>query len=103
MHSRLNISIIETLLRTQGFRNQERRVINRAHDMLKFVGIDDKANEISKNLPYGDQRRIEIARALASNPRLILLDEPTAGMNPQESADSMYLFRRIRDARGDGD
>jgi branched-chain amino acid transport system ATP-binding protein len=100
MHSRLKISIIETLLRTQGFRDQERRVINRAHDMLKFVGIDDQANEISKNLPYGDQRRIEIARALASNPRLILLDEPTAGMNPQESADAMYLFRRIRDELG---
>jgi branched-chain amino acid transport system ATP-binding protein len=100
MHSRLNISILQTLLRTKAFREQEKRVERRAHDMLKFVGLDDKSNEISKNLPYGDQRRIEIARALASEPRLILLDEPTAGMNPNESADAMHLFRRVRDELG---
>jgi branched-chain amino acid transport system ATP-binding protein len=100
MHSRLSISIVQTLLRTKAFREQEKRVERRAHDMLKFVGLDDQANEISKNLPYGDQRRIEIARALASSPRLILLDEPTAGMNPNESADAMHLFRRVRDELG---
>lgn len=100
MHSRLNISIFHTLLRTASFNEQEKRVQRHALEMLKFVGIADKANEISRNLPYGDQRRIEIARALASSPRLILLDEPTAGMNPQESAEAMSLFRRIRDELG---
>lgn len=97
MHSRLKISVIDSLFRTKAFKEQEDRVVQKAHDLLKFVGIDDKANEISRNLPYGDQRRIEIARALASDPKLILLDEPTAGMNPQESAEAMHLFRRIRD------
>lgn len=100
MHSRLTISILATLFRTKGFRDQEQRVLRRSMDMLRFVGIADQANEVSRNLPYGDQRRIEIARALASSPRLILLDEPTAGMNPQESAEAMQLFRRIRDELG---
>ncbi len=100
MHSRLNISIINTLLRNKAFRDQEKRVQRRALDMLRFVGIAEYANEVSRNLPYGDQRRIEIARALASEPKLILLDEPTAGMNPQESAEAMNLFRRIRDELG---
>lgn len=100
MHSRLNISIINTLLRTKSFREQEQRVLRRSMDMLYFVGLGEQANEISRNLPYGDQRRIEIARALASSPQLILLDEPTAGMNPQESAEAMQLFRRVRDELG---
>ncbi|CAG0987003.1 partial Lipopolysaccharide export system ATP-binding protein LptB, partial [Anaerolineae bacterium] len=67
---------------------------------LEFVGLRDKANEIARNLPYGDQRRLEIARALAGDPKLLLLDEPTAGMNPQESLDAMSLFRRVRDDLG---
>lgn len=100
MHSRLRISILETVLRTKGFHDQERRVVRKSMDMLRFVGLAHLANEISRNLPYGDQRRIEIARALASDPRLILLDEPTAGMNPQESAEAMALFRKIRDELG---
>jgi branched-chain amino acid transport system ATP-binding protein len=62
--------------------------------------LSDKANEISRNLPYGDQRRLEIGRALASDPQLLLLDEPTAGMNPQESVEAMTLFRRVRDELG---
>lgn len=100
MHTRLNISMVNTLLRTAAFRAQEEHVREKARELLRFVGMAGKGDEVSRNLPYGDQRRIEIARALASDPKLILLDEPTAGMNPNESADAMHLFRRIRDERG---
>ena len=100
MHTRLNISIINTLFRPPAFREQEEHVRDKASDLLKFVGLAGKGDEVSRNLPYGDQRRVEIARALASDPKLILLDEPTAGMNPNESAAAMSLFRRIRDALG---
>lgn len=100
MHTRLKMSLFDTLLRTRSFNNQEDRVYDKARDLLRFVGLLDKANEVSRNLPYGDQRRLEIARALASNPKLILLDEPTAGMNPNESVEAMQLFRRVRDELG---
>lgn len=100
MHSRLNISLGETLLRSSAFRRQEEHVREKSSQLLRFVGLAGKGDEISRNLPYGDQRRIEIARALASDPQLILLDEPTAGMNPQESMEAMALFRRVRDELG---
>lgn len=100
MHSRLKLSLIDTILRTPTFRSQERHTLDKAHDLLAFVGLENKSNEVSSNLPYGDQRRLEIARALGSDPKLILLDEPTAGMNPQESAEAMHLFRRVRDELG---
>ncbi len=100
MHTRLDISLWKTLLRPPSFQQQEERVREKARELLQFVGLAGKGDEVSRNLPYGDQRRIEIARALATDPKLILLDEPTAGMNPNESADAMFLFRRIRDERG---
>jgi branched-chain amino acid transport system ATP-binding protein len=100
MHSRLKISLFETITRLGTFNKQEQHVREKASDLLRFVGLAGKGDEVSRNLPYGDQRRIEIARALASDPKLILLDEPTAGMNPQESVEAMNLFRRVRDELG---
>ena len=100
MHSRLNVSLLQTLFRPRSFYAQEEHVEQKARDLLRFVGLVGKGDEISRNLPYGDQRRVEIARALASDPKLILLDEPTAGMNPNESDAAVALFRRIRDELG---
>ncbi len=100
MHSRLRVDLIVTLTGLGGFAAQEKRVRQKALDLLDFVGLTGKGDEISRNLPYGDQRRIEIARALASDPKLILFDEPTAGMNPNETIDAMSLFRRVRDELG---
>lgn len=97
MHTQLNINLFGAMSRFPTFRAQERRAQAKAEQLLEFVGLRDKANEIARNLPYGDQRRLEIARALAGDPKLLLLDEPTAGMNPQESLDAMNLFRRVRD------
>lgn len=99
MHSRLRLSLPDTILQTTGFRKQEDNARAKAFEILHFVGLEQQANELARNLPYGDQRRVEIARALASSPKLLLLDEPTAGMNPQESRDAMTLFRQIRDDR----
>ena len=67
---------------------------------MEYVGVKGVGNELAKNLPYGAQRRVEIARALAADPLLLLLDEPTAGMNPLETEDAIKLFRRIRDEKG---
>lgn len=99
-HSRLHVSLWRTLLNTSGFRRQEVEVREKALELLKFVGLAGKGDEISRNLPYGDQRRAEIARALAGDPQLILFDEPTAGMNPNETEDAIGLFRRVRDDLG---
>ncbi|MFN8531472.1 MAG: ABC transporter ATP-binding protein [Anaerolineae bacterium] len=100
MHSRLSVGLISTLLRTPAFRKQEEAVAQKANELLRFVGLSGQGDEIARNLPYGVQRRVEIARALASSPKLVLLDEPTAGMNPNESESAMALFRRIRDVMG---
>lgn len=78
-------------------RREERDTEKQAAELLAFVGLAGKHNELAKNLPYGDQRRLEIARALATKPKLLLLDEPAAGMNPSETADLMTLIRKIRD------
>jgi ABC-type branched-subunit amino acid transport system ATPase component len=78
-------------------RREEIEAEKKAAELLAFVGLSGKHNELAANLPYGDQRRLEIARALATNPKLLLLDEPAAGMNPSETADLMQLIRKIRD------
>jgi branched-chain amino acid transport system ATP-binding protein len=100
-HSRLKAGLLGILLRTRKVVEEERDARAKALELLDYVGLPrGRADEVSKNLPYGDQRRLEIARALATEPKLLLLDEPTAGMNPQETAELTRLMRQIRDDRG---
>jgi branched-chain amino acid transport system ATP-binding protein len=96
-HCRTREGLFAALLHTPKFRREERASYERADELLAFVGLDRQADEIAHNLPYGDMRRLEIARALATDPRLLLLDEPTAGMNPNETAQAAALVQRIRD------
>jgi branched-chain amino acid transport system ATP-binding protein len=100
MHSRLKGGIIKSVLRTPGLRREERDAFDRARELLRFCGLRGRDGEISSNLSYGDQRRLEVARALATEPKLLLLDEPTAGMNPQETADFTAFVGRLREERG---
>jgi branched-chain amino acid transport system ATP-binding protein len=100
MHTQLKQSAIDALFRTKKFHNEERDSEQRAKELMAYVGLKNVGNQLARNLPYGGQRRIEIARAIAANPTLLLLDEPTAGMNPNETADAIKLFRRIRDDKG---
>jgi branched-chain amino acid transport system ATP-binding protein len=78
-------------------RRDEKEAMEKAHELLRFIGLDHRALQMAKNLPYGDQRRLEIARALALNPKVLLLDEPAAGFNPQEKVELGELIRKIRD------
>jgi branched-chain amino acid transport system ATP-binding protein len=100
MHSRLQSGVFDALFSTPRHRREEKEARERAREILDFLGLTGKGDELAKNLPYGDQRRVEIGRALAAQPRLILLDEPTAGMNPQETVAAMNLIRRLRDEKG---
>ncbi len=100
MHPRLGQNMADALLRTRRFKQEEQQAHNHAFELMSFVGLKDVGNELARNLPYGLQRRIEIARALASDPKLLLLDEPTAGMNPKETDEAVGLFRRLRDELG---
>ncbi len=95
-HCRLVATVAGAVLRPPSVRTEERRARDRAHALLAFVGLDGKADELARNLPYGDQRRLEIARALATEPRLLLLDEPTAGMNPRETETLTGLIDLLR-------
>ncbi len=99
MHIHLRQSPVQTVLQVRAFKNEELSAERKAEDLLHYVGLRGVGNELAKNLPYGAQRRVELARALASDPLLLLLDEPTAGMNPQETMDAVKLFRRIRDEK----
>jgi branched-chain amino acid transport system ATP-binding protein len=100
MHARLTANLFNILIGSKRVKGEEARARRAALDLLDYVGLGaDRANEISKSLPYGDQRRLEVARALATGPQLLLLDEPTAGMNPQETSELTRLIRRIRDDR----
>jgi len=88
------------VLRTRGSRDSERDAHDEAIALLDFVGLTGKGDVVARNLAYGDQRRLEIGRALATRPKLLLLDEPMAGMNPRESIDMMDFVRKVRDQRG---
>lgn len=96
-HTRTKEGLWSALLRLPGFKKAENASRERAMELLEFTGLADKADHLSRNLPYGEQRKLEIARALASEPGLLLLDEPTAGMNPQETRAAEELIFAIRD------
>ena len=100
LYPRLKQSAADALLQNKKFKNEEGFVHDRSEELMSFVGLRGVGNELARNLPYGGQRRVEIARALASDPKLLLLDEPTAGMNPRETDEAVQLFRRVRDKLG---
>jgi branched-chain amino acid transport system ATP-binding protein len=95
-HCRTRSELASALFRTPGFYREEREIHHSAVERLKALGLEGRAHTLARDLPYGDQRRLEIARALATDPRLLLLDEPNAGMNPRESGELMETIRRIR-------
>jgi branched-chain amino acid transport system ATP-binding protein len=96
MHPRLKSSPLGALLKLSSVKREERQARQRGRELLAYVGLAGMGEEIAKNLPYGDQRRLEIARALASDPHLLLLDEPTAGMNPNETGQMTRFIDQIR-------
>jgi len=96
MHAHLKSTWIGAILRSPATQREEEEATRRARELLRFVGLRGKGDFLAKNLPYGDQRRLEIARALAASPKLLLLDEPTAGMNPRETIEMMAFIQRLR-------
>ncbi len=100
MHARLKGGIVSSIVRTPRIRREEEHARKTCRDLLVYCGLRNKDDEISRNLSYGDQRRLEVARALATQPKLLLLDEPTAGMNPQETAEFTSFVQELRSERG---
>ncbi len=99
-HYHMKAGLFGAVTRTRRVKKEEAEAVDTAREMLQFIGLAGRGDWMSKNLPYGDQRRLEIARALSSKPDLLLLDEPAAGMNPAESQDLMNFIRRLRDELG---
>jgi branched-chain amino acid transport system ATP-binding protein len=97
MHSRLKGGIVGSVIRTPRVRQEERDAFDRARELLVFSGLRGRHHEMARNLAYGDQRRLEVARALATEPKLLLLDEPTAGMNPQETLEFTRFVAHLRE------
>jgi branched-chain amino acid transport system ATP-binding protein len=102
LHSSRTENPLDVLFRLKRFRVDEEHMIGRAEELLSLFKIDNKKHELARNLPYGEQRKLEIARALASNPILLLLDEPAAGMNPQETEELMRLISFVREKFSNG-
>jgi branched-chain amino acid transport system ATP-binding protein len=99
-HPRLHSSWISAIFHPPSMIKEERDALAEANRLLRFVGLGGLGDQLARNMPYGAQRRLEIARALANKPRLLLLDEPTAGMNPNETGDMMRFIRHLRDELG---
>jgi branched-chain amino acid transport system ATP-binding protein len=99
MHSRLKAGIVGSILNVPRVKREEAAAYERARELLVYCGLSSRHEHLAGSLPYGDQRRLEVVRALATDPKLLLLDEPTAGMNPQETADFTSFVRRIRDEK----
>ncbi len=99
-HHLLRVSWVEAIVKTQRMRKEETSASEEAVRLLRFVGLGGMGDQVARNLPYGAQRRLEVARALALKPRMLLLDEPTAGMNPNETMEMMRFIQRLRDELG---
>jgi branched-chain amino acid transport system ATP-binding protein len=99
-HPRLKSNIFDALLRTPAYHREDQEACDEANRLIRFIGLVGSGDLLARNLPYGAQRRLEIARALASKPKLLLLDEPTAGMNPHESAEMMRFIQNLRNELG---
>ncbi len=99
-HCRMKAGVWGALIRDAATLREEKEAFKKAAQLLSFVGLQEKEDTLAKNLPYGDQRRLEIARALATRPKLLLLDEPTAGMNPQETKELTLFIEKIRSELG---
>jgi branched-chain amino acid transport system ATP-binding protein len=100
MHARLKGGILRAVIKPPSLKREEVAARERAHELLEFSGLRGRDDEYARNLSYGDQRRLEVARALATQPKLLLLDEPTAGMNPQETAEFTAFVSRLREEEG---
>ncbi len=97
MNSQMKYNVLSGIFRLPSYWKEERKVTKRAHELLEVFGLDEFAESCAKNLPYGKQRKLEIARALATNPKVLLLDEPAAGMNPTETQELLETIKLIRD------
>lgn len=97
MHQNMNYNVVTAILRLPHYWKEEKEVNEKARNLLRIFGMEKTAEQLADNLPYGQQRKLEILRALASNPKLLLLDEPAAGMNPTETHELMETIRQIRD------